>query len=217
MTVDIPTPIPECMLFWLIFNERLFAFSDRPRLNLKLNSIISIPAIRHVTNLVKLTSDTTEIYCDVLGYLITSEHQNVTCSVLETPFGLLLCFIYDFTSRHYNYFLQCALFTSVLLPYLGWSSDCWLLGCCSNLTPLICSDVTSLIGSFDLLWRWVSDQLLRSALTLRLWSAPLISSDVAFLIGSVDLSKSTLLSRSSRAGARTPCPRVVLCLQLGVG
>jgi hypothetical protein len=24
-------------------------------------------------------------------------------TVLETPFGLLLCFIYDFTSRHYNY------------------------------------------------------------------------------------------------------------------
>jgi hypothetical protein len=31
------------------------------------------------------------IYCDVF-------------TVLETPFGLLLRFIYDFTSRHYNYF-----------------------------------------------------------------------------------------------------------------
>jgi hypothetical protein len=38
--------------------------------------------------------------------------------------------------------------------YLGWSSDCWLFGCCSNLTDF--------------------------------------------------LSKSTLLSSSSRAGARTP-------------
>jgi hypothetical protein len=27
----------------------------------------------------------------------------VTFTVLETPFGLLLRFIYDFTSRHYNY------------------------------------------------------------------------------------------------------------------
>jgi hypothetical protein len=30
-------------------------------------------------------------------------HHPVTCSVLETPFGLLLYFIY-FTSRHHNYF-----------------------------------------------------------------------------------------------------------------
>jgi hypothetical protein len=34
---------------------------------------------------------------------------NITCSVLETPFGLLLWFIYDFNSRHYNLFLQWAL------------------------------------------------------------------------------------------------------------
>jgi hypothetical protein len=82
-------------------------------------------------------TSTEDAKCDVLG-------------VLETPFGLFLRFIYDFTSRHYNFFLQCALFTSVLILYLGWSSDCWLLGCCSNLTPLISSDTASLIDSFDL-------------------------------------------------------------------
>jgi hypothetical protein len=71
--------------------------------------------------------------------------------------------------------LQCALLTSVLILYLGWSSDCWLLGCCSNLTPLICP------------WRCVCDRLLWSALTLRLWSVPLICSGVASLIGSFDL------------------------------
>jgi hypothetical protein len=122
--------------------------------------------------------------------------------VLETPFGLLLWFIYNLTSRHYNYFLQCSLFTSVLILYLGWSSDCWHLGCYPNLTPLIC----------------VSDRFLWSAaLTLRLRWSP----DVASLIGSfwsaLSLSKSTLLSRSSRTGARTPCPRVVFCFQLSVG
>jgi hypothetical protein len=239
----------------------------------------------------------TKQYCDVLG-------------AQDTPFRFLLRFIYDFTSRHYNYLLQCALFTSVSSLYLSWSSDCRLLGCCSDrllwsapdvasligpfdlpLTlrlragpligssvmrlwsaPLSCPwrfvsdrllwsapDVLSLIGSFDLPltlrlwsaplicpWRWVSDRLLWSApdvasligsfdlpLTLRLWSVPLISSDVASLIGSFDLpltlrlwavplicpflSKSTLLSRSSRIGARTPCPWVVFRLQLSVG
>jgi hypothetical protein len=93
--------------------------------------------------------------------------------VLETPFGLLLRFIYDFTSRHYNYLYNVTLFTSLLILYLGWSSDCWLLGCCSNLTPLISS------------WHFISDRLLWSALTLRLWAAPLICSDVASLIGSL--------------------------------
>jgi hypothetical protein len=77
---------------------------------------------------------------------------------------IVTSFYYDFTSRHYNPFLRCALFTSVLILCLSWSSDCWLLGCCSNLVPLICSDVASLISSFDLL------------LTSCLWSVPLISS-----------------------------------------
>jgi hypothetical protein len=116
--------------------------------------------------------------------------------VLKTPFGMLLCFIYDSTSRHYNFFSQFALLTSVLIVYLGWSSDCCLLGCCSNPTPLISS------------WRCVSDWLLYLLLKLRLWSAPLIRSF---------LSKSTLLSRSSWTGSRTRCPRVAFCLQLSVG
>jgi hypothetical protein len=51
-----------------------------------------------------------------------------------------------------------------------------------------------------LIWLCVSDWFI--------WSRPLICSF---------LSKSTLLSRSSRTGARTPCPRVVFCLQFSVG
>jgi hypothetical protein len=67
--------------------------------------------------------------------------------------------------------------------------------------PLIC-----------LFWRCISERLLWSFLTLRLWR--FLGS--ALLICSF-LSKSTLISRSSRTGARTPCPRVVFCLQLSVG
>jgi hypothetical protein len=95
--------------------------------------------------------------------------------VLEKPFGLLLRFIYDFTSRHYNYFYN-----------VRSSLPCWF---CVLVGPLIADflvaaliwllwsapDVASLIGSFDLLfWRCASDLLLWSPLTLRLWSAPLI-------------------------------------------
>jgi hypothetical protein len=83
----------------------------------------------------------------VLGYWTTSEHQNLTCSGTGDAVRFVNSFCYDFTSRHYNLYLQCALFTSVLTLYLGWSSDCWLLGCCSD------------------------------TLTLRLWEIPLISSD----------------------------------------
>jgi hypothetical protein len=117
----------------------------------------------------------------------------------------LLRFIYDFTSRHYNYFynvartrltassLPCWFFIlagSLIAGFLV-AALIWLLW--SPLTlrlwsaPLIFPDVASLIGSFDLLWRCVSDRLLWSALTLRLWSALLICPDVASLIDSFDL------------------------------
>jgi hypothetical protein len=133
--------------------------------------------------------------------------------VLATPFGLLLCFIYDFTSRHCNYFYN----VRSSLPYWFFI----LVG------PLIAGFlVATLICSFDLLltlrlwsvslvssWRCVSDRFLRSPpdvasligsfdllLTLRLWSVSLICSwrcvsdrflwsppDVASLIASFDL------------------------------
>jgi hypothetical protein len=88
-------------------------------------------------------------YCNVLGYLtplrhvftllITSEHQMWRARVLETTVGLLFWFIYDFNSRHYNLFLQCALslWRSVL-------ERSWFL--CSG--PLISFDVVS----SDLCW-----------------------------------------------------------------
>jgi hypothetical protein len=112
----------------------------------------------------------------------------VTCSVLETPFGLLLCFIYDFISRHYNFFynvrfsLPCWFFILVGPLSAGFlvAALIWLLWSAP--------DVASLIGPFDQL------------LTLHLWSVPLICSwrcisdrplwsapDVASLIGSFDL------------------------------
>jgi hypothetical protein len=52
----------------------------------------------------------------------------VTYSGTGDAVRIVTSFYYDFTSRHYNFFLQCALCTSVLILYLGWSSDCWLLG-----------------------------------------------------------------------------------------
>jgi hypothetical protein len=39
-----------------------------------------------------------------LRLLTTSEHQMLLARVLETLFGLLLWFYYDFASRHYNFF-----------------------------------------------------------------------------------------------------------------
>jgi hypothetical protein len=89
----------------------------------------------------------------------------VTCWGTRDHIGLLLWFIYDSTSHHYNFynfFSQCALFTSVLILYLGWSSDCWLLGGCSNLFLWSPPDIASLIRSYDL------------PLTLHLWPVPLI-------------------------------------------
>jgi hypothetical protein len=80
--------------------------------------------------------------------------------VLETPFGLLLRFIYDFTSRHYNYFynvtrtrlnassLPCWFFILVLCLLVSWLllwSLVYLIGSFD-----LCSDVASLIGSFVL-------------------------------------------------------------------
>jgi hypothetical protein len=76
------------------------------------------------------------LYCDVF-------------TVLEKPFGLLLR-LFTTSLVVTTILVQCALFTSVLIFHLGWPSDCWLLGCSSDLTPLISSDVASLIGSFDL-------------------------------------------------------------------
>jgi hypothetical protein len=72
-------------------------------------------------------------YCDVF-------------TVLEKPFGLLLRFIYDFTSRHYNFFYN-----------VRSSLPCWFFILVGPLiagflvAALMSSDVASLIGSFDLL------------------------------------------------------------------
>jgi hypothetical protein len=125
--------------------------------------------------------------------------------VLETPFGLLLRFIYDSTSRHYNYFynagssLPCWFFILVGPLIAGFlvAARIWLLW--SALTLRLWSD------SFDFFWRCVSDRLLWSAwrcvsdrflwicsFDLLLWRCfsvrlPLSSSDVASLIGSFDL------------------------------
>jgi hypothetical protein len=82
---------------------------------------------------------------------------------LETPLGLLLRFIYDFTSRHYNCFynvrssLPCWFFILVGPLIAGFLVAALILGL---------SDLTfrSLICFFDLLlWRCVSDWLLWSA------------------------------------------------------
>jgi hypothetical protein len=102
------------------------------------------------------------------GFVTTSEHKMWRVRVLETPFGLLFRFIYDFTSRHYNYF------PNETRPRLTASSlPCWFFvrRCWSDLTPrfwsaclvhmiwlfisdrpwFLWSDVSSLIVSFDLL------------------------------------------------------------------
>jgi hypothetical protein len=49
----------------------------------------------------------------MFGYLVTSGHQLYRVSPLRTPFGLLICFIYNFT-RNYNH-LQ--LFLTLLRVY----------------------------------------------------------------------------------------------------
>jgi hypothetical protein len=78
--------------------------------------------------------------------------------VLETPFGLLLRFIYDFTSRHYNYFYNetRTRLTAYSLP--GWFL---VLRCLSDLTSRFCSACL-----VPLSWRFVSDRLLWPALIL---------------------------------------------------
>jgi hypothetical protein len=86
--------------------------------------------------------------CDVFTITDNFWPQNVTCSGTGDAVRFVNTFYYDFISRHYKFLLQCALFTSVLILYLGWSSDYWLLGCCYNLTHLISS------------WRCVSDWFL---------------------------------------------------------
>jgi hypothetical protein len=79
---------------------------------------------------------------------------SVTYFLLETPFGLLLRFTYDVTSRHNNYFYN------VTRTRLTASSlTCWFLvfRCWSDLTFHLWSVLV------PLLWRCVSDRLLWSA------------------------------------------------------
>jgi hypothetical protein len=85
-----------------------------------------------------------------LGYLVPLRH---VFTLLKTPFGLLHLFIYDFTSRHYNLFLQCALTLWRCVSVGSWflcsgpwiSCDlvfcdlCWsLLGSAAFICQLIC-------------------------------------------------------------------------------
>jgi hypothetical protein len=92
------------------------------------------------------------IYCDVFCLW---RRQMWRARVLETPFGLLLCFIYDFTSRHYNFFynvrssLPCWFFILVGPLTAGFLVAALILGFWSALVPL--------------LWHGVSDRLVWSA------------------------------------------------------
>jgi hypothetical protein len=90
--------------------------------------------------------------CDVFCHW---RRQMWRTRVLETPFGFFHRFIYDFTSRHYNFFY------SVTRTRLTASSlPCWFLILVGPLIagfliaalsdPLISSEVASLISSFDL-------------------------------------------------------------------
>jgi hypothetical protein len=96
-------------------------------------------------------------------WIILAELQtliNIYCMVLwrvrvrETPFGLLLRFIYDFTSRHYNYFYSVTRtrLTASSLPCCFLVLRCW-------------SDQTFRLWSALVLlpWHCVSDRLLWSA------------------------------------------------------
>jgi hypothetical protein len=80
----------------------------------------------------------------VFTLLITSEHQLWRAWILETPFGLLLWFIYNYISRRYNLFLQCVM---TLWPCV--SEWAWFL--CSGpslFLDLVFSDLCwSLLGS----------------------------------------------------------------------
>jgi hypothetical protein len=94
-------------------------------------------------------------YCNVLEYLtslrhaftllITSEHQIWRARLLKTPFGLLLRFIYDFTSRHYSLFYN-VLWPSDVVSRSGPDSSALVLW-----SPLIWSSLICVGLSLDLL------------------------------------------------------------------
>jgi hypothetical protein len=92
-------------------------------------------------------------YCNVACYA-TEDAKCDVFTVLETAFRLLLRFIYNFTSRHYNYFYNVTWtrLTTSSLP--GWFL---VLRCWSDLTPRLW------LALIPLLWRCISDRLLRSA------------------------------------------------------
>jgi hypothetical protein len=78
----------------------------------------------------------TTLYCDVFG-------------VLETPFGLLLWFIYDYTNRHYNYFYN-----------VRSSLPCWFFILVGPLIAgFLVAALTLRLRSVPLICRWVSDLL----------------------------------------------------------
>jgi hypothetical protein len=54
----------------------------------------------------------------MFGYLTTSDHQLYRVTPLKTPFGLLICFIYNLTrvtTITHNYFLRCVTFTQLTI------------------------------------------------------------------------------------------------------
>jgi hypothetical protein len=137
-------------------------------------------------------------YCDVLRYW----RRRSDCyfvlfstSLFATTITFTICALH-FRVHSLSWLVLWWLTSWLLLWSLVYLSLLWtLLWCCvSDRILWSPPDVAALICAFDLL------------LTLR--SAPLICSF---------MSKSTLLSRSSRTGARTPSPRVVFCLQLSFG
>jgi hypothetical protein len=68
------------------------------------------------------TSDTK---CTMFGSLSTSYHQLYRVSIFETPFGLLIRFIYNLThltAITHNYFLRCVTFTQLCSQEL-WPLD----------------------------------------------------------------------------------------------
>jgi hypothetical protein len=162
-----------------------------------------------------------ELQCIVmcLEFLTTSDYEMWRVGVLETPFRLLLSFIYDFTSRHYN--------TFTMWRELGWLRVHFRVESLSFAAELIWlfvsywpwfhwSDVASLIGPGS------------TVLILRLWSAlvPLfwycvsdwpwfLCSDITSLIGFFDL-LGFIAHRPVigcwRLEEKTPCRRVTFHL-----
>jgi hypothetical protein len=58
------------------------------------------------------------IYCTMLGYLTTSEHQLYNVMPLETPFGLLIRLLQSqphVTAITHNYLLRCYTFTQLTI------------------------------------------------------------------------------------------------------